>query len=138
MDICIMFISLELGLVYCLLRPNPFMLPHVFIQLNPYFYDMGKQKSYSAAFTNPNWHNAMLDKYTAFIKNENWILVPCPLHTNILRSLWLFKHNYLADGYLSRTRLALLLTVTVYNLVLIVMRRLVWRLNRLQFVLCLV
>jgi hypothetical protein len=59
-------------------------------------------KTYRNAFTNPNWKNAMHDEYTALIKNGTWILVPRPTDTNIIRSMWLFRHKYLADGTLSR------------------------------------
>ncbi|GKD98743.1 ribonuclease H-like domain-containing protein, partial [Tanacetum coccineum] len=53
-------------------------------------------------FTDPHWHNAMLDEYNALIKNETWILVPRPPDTNIVHSMWLFKHKYFANGSLSR------------------------------------
>nr|GEV83022.1 ribonuclease H-like domain-containing protein [Tanacetum cinerariifolium] len=33
-------------------------------------------KSYRDAFNDPNWQNAMRDKYTAFIKNQTWTLEP--------------------------------------------------------------
>ena len=44
----------------------------------------------------------MLDEYNALIKNNTWVLVPRPPNTNIVRSMWLFKHKYFADGSLSR------------------------------------
>nr|GEX52711.1 ribonuclease H-like domain-containing protein [Tanacetum cinerariifolium] len=59
-------------------------------------------KSYRDAFNDPNWQNAMRDKYTAFIKNQTWTLVHKPPNTNIVRCTWLFRHKYLADGTLSR------------------------------------
>ncbi|GJS46768.1 ribonuclease H-like domain-containing protein [Tanacetum coccineum] len=59
-------------------------------------------KSYRDAFSDPNWQNAMLDKYYALIKNKTWTLVPRPSDTNIVRCMWLFLHKYLADGTLSR------------------------------------
>ncbi|GJV16684.1 ribonuclease H-like domain-containing protein [Tanacetum coccineum] len=40
-------------------------------------------KSYRDAFNDPNWQNAMLDEYTALIKNKTWTLVPRPSDTNI-------------------------------------------------------
>ncbi|GKA85149.1 reverse transcriptase domain-containing protein [Tanacetum coccineum] len=58
-------------------------------------------KSYPIAFRDPNWYRAMLDEYTALIKNNTWILVPRPLDANIVRSMWLFRHKYNADGTLS-------------------------------------
>ncbi|GJS54735.1 ribonuclease H-like domain-containing protein [Tanacetum coccineum] len=59
-------------------------------------------KSYPIAFRDPNWYRAMLDEYTALIKNNTWILVPRPPDANIVRSMWLFQHKYNADGTLSR------------------------------------
>ena len=59
-------------------------------------------KSYNAAFTNPNWRNAMSDEHNALIKNKTWILVPRPMDANIIRCMWLFRHKFLADGTLSR------------------------------------
>ncbi|GJX94036.1 ribonuclease H-like domain-containing protein [Tanacetum coccineum] len=59
-------------------------------------------KSYPIAFRDPNWYRAMLDEYTALIKNNTWILVPRPPDANILQSMWLFRHTYNADGTLSR------------------------------------
>ncbi|GJR27508.1 ribonuclease H-like domain-containing protein [Tanacetum coccineum] len=59
-------------------------------------------KSYNIAFADHNWQNAMCDEYNALIKNKTWILVSRPPDTNIVRSMWLFKHKYFADGSLSR------------------------------------
>ncbi|GKA97082.1 ribonuclease H-like domain-containing protein [Tanacetum coccineum] len=59
-------------------------------------------KSYNHAFQDPHWYRAMLDEYNALIKNNTWILVPRPSNANIVRSLWLFRHKYNADGTLNR------------------------------------
>ncbi|GKF33693.1 ribonuclease H-like domain-containing protein, partial [Tanacetum coccineum] len=59
-------------------------------------------KSYNHAFQDPHWYRAMLDEYNALIKNNTWILVPRPSDANIVRSLWLFRHKYNADGTLNR------------------------------------
>ncbi|GJU09365.1 ribonuclease H-like domain-containing protein [Tanacetum coccineum] len=59
-------------------------------------------KSYRDVFRDPNWQNAMRDKYHALINNKTWILVPRPTDTNIVRCMWLFRHKYLADGTHSR------------------------------------
>ncbi|GJX10267.1 ribonuclease H-like domain-containing protein [Tanacetum coccineum] len=45
-------------------------------------------KSYPIAFRDPNWYRAMLDEYTALIKNNTWILVPRPPDANIVRSMY--------------------------------------------------
>lgn len=59
-------------------------------------------KSHIKALTDPNWNPAMTDEYGAMIKTRTWDLVPRPPNTNILRSMWWFKHKYDADGVLSR------------------------------------
>ncbi|GJS96543.1 ribonuclease H-like domain-containing protein [Tanacetum coccineum] len=53
------------------------------------------------ALRDPNWHKAMVDEYNALISNETWALVPRPSNVNIVRSMWLFKHKFNADGSLS-------------------------------------
>nr|GEW20794.1 ribonuclease H-like domain-containing protein [Tanacetum cinerariifolium] len=45
---------------------------------------------------------AMLDEYNALITNGTWVLVPRPANVNVIRSMWLFKHKFNADGSLSR------------------------------------
>ncbi|GKC37910.1 ribonuclease H-like domain-containing protein [Tanacetum coccineum] len=43
----------------------------------------------------------MVDEYNALISNETWALVPRLANVNIVRSMWLFKHKFNADGSLS-------------------------------------
>nr|GFC44071.1 ribonuclease H-like domain-containing protein [Tanacetum cinerariifolium] len=43
----------------------------------------------------------MLDNYNALIKNGTWILVPKPAGVNMVRSMWLFKHKFHANGTFS-------------------------------------
>ncbi|GJR32504.1 ribonuclease H-like domain-containing protein [Tanacetum coccineum] len=43
-------------------------------------------KSYNDAFNDPNWQNAMNDKYNALITNKTWTLMPQPSDANIVRS----------------------------------------------------
>ncbi|GJR49291.1 ribonuclease H-like domain-containing protein [Tanacetum coccineum] len=59
-------------------------------------------KSLSIVLSDPNWRNAMYDEYTALIKNSTWVLVPKPPNVNVVRSLWLFRHKYHANGSLGR------------------------------------
>ncbi|GKB32862.1 ribonuclease H-like domain-containing protein [Tanacetum coccineum] len=59
-------------------------------------------KSYTTAIRDPKWQRVMLDEFNALIKNNTWILVSRPTDMNIIRSMWLFKHKYFADGSLSR------------------------------------
>nr|GEV53027.1 ribonuclease H-like domain-containing protein [Tanacetum cinerariifolium] len=58
-------------------------------------------RSYVHALHDPNWKEAMLDEYNALITNGTWVLVPRPANVNVVRSMWLFKHKYNADGSLS-------------------------------------
>nr|GFB31060.1 ribonuclease H-like domain-containing protein [Tanacetum cinerariifolium] len=44
----------------------------------------------------------MYDEYNALVKNGTWLLVPRPAGVNMVRSMWLFKHKFHADGTLSR------------------------------------
>ncbi|GJV15187.1 ankyrin repeat-containing domain, PGG domain protein [Tanacetum coccineum] len=50
----------------------------------------------------PQWRNAMYNEYNALVKNGTWLLVPRPTGVNMVRSMWLFKHKFHADGTLSR------------------------------------
>ncbi|GJV17234.1 ribonuclease H-like domain-containing protein, partial [Tanacetum coccineum] len=56
----------------------------------------------SLPLLHPNWQNAMYDEYNALIKNSTWVLVSKPSNVNVVRSMWLFRHKYHADGSLSR------------------------------------
>ncbi|GJW27958.1 ribonuclease H-like domain-containing protein [Tanacetum coccineum] len=58
-------------------------------------------RSHVQALRDPNWKEAMLDKYNALITNGTWVLVPRPANVNVVRSMWLFKHKFNADGSLS-------------------------------------
>nr|GEU90477.1 ribonuclease H-like domain-containing protein [Tanacetum cinerariifolium] len=57
--------------------------------------------SHLHAHRDPNWHKAMVDEYNALILNRTWALMPRPANVNIVRSMWLFKHKFNADGSLS-------------------------------------
>ncbi|GJU88715.1 ribonuclease H-like domain-containing protein [Tanacetum coccineum] len=59
-------------------------------------------KSPFLAMNDPNWSNVMYDKYNTLVKNGTWVLVPRPSDVNLVRSVWLFKHKFHADGTLSR------------------------------------
>ncbi|GJS28609.1 ribonuclease H-like domain-containing protein [Tanacetum coccineum] len=54
------------------------------------------------ALKDPQWRNAMYDEYNALVKNGTWLLVPRPTSVNMVRSMWLYKHKFHADGTLSR------------------------------------
>ncbi|GJX45488.1 ribonuclease H-like domain-containing protein [Tanacetum coccineum] len=59
-------------------------------------------KSLLHALRDPNWKQAMCDEYKALIDNNAWVLVPRTPNVNIIRSMWLYKHKYNADGSLNR------------------------------------
>nr|GEX75093.1 ribonuclease H-like domain-containing protein [Tanacetum cinerariifolium] len=59
-------------------------------------------KNPSDALKDPQWRNAMYDEYNALVKNGTWLLIPRPAGVNMVRSMWLFKHKFHADGTLSR------------------------------------
>ncbi|GJY70585.1 ribonuclease H-like domain-containing protein [Tanacetum coccineum] len=44
----------------------------------------------------------MYDQYNVLVKNGTWTLVPRPSDVNLVRSMWLSKHKFHADGTLSR------------------------------------
>ncbi|GKE18612.1 ribonuclease H-like domain-containing protein [Tanacetum coccineum] len=45
-------------------------------------------KSYTDAFNDPNYENAMCDEYNALIRNKTWTLVPRPTDANIVRCIF--------------------------------------------------
>ncbi|GJU19189.1 ribonuclease H-like domain-containing protein [Tanacetum coccineum] len=65
-------------------------------------------RSHIHALHDPNWKHAMLDEYNALITNGTWVLVPRPQNVNVVRSMWLFKHKFHADGSLSRYKACLI------------------------------
>ncbi|GJW82450.1 ribonuclease H-like domain-containing protein [Tanacetum coccineum] len=59
-------------------------------------------RSHVHVLHDPHWKEAMLDEYNALISNGTWALVPRSANVNVVRSMWLFKHKFKADGSLSR------------------------------------
>ncbi|CAA7060155.1 unnamed protein product [Microthlaspi erraticum] len=59
-------------------------------------------RSHLAAFRDPNWNPAMHEEYNSQMAARSWTLVPRPLNTNIVRSMWLYTHKFRADGSLAR------------------------------------
>ncbi|GKA27089.1 ribonuclease H-like domain-containing protein [Tanacetum coccineum] len=59
-------------------------------------------KNLSNALKDFRWSNTMYDKYNALVKSGTWLLVSRPASVNMVRSIWLFKHKFHADGTLSR------------------------------------
>ncbi|KAJ9546350.1 hypothetical protein OSB04_018893 [Centaurea solstitialis] len=59
-------------------------------------------RSHLQALQDPHWRKAMHEEYHALLKNGTWNLVPRPPGVNVVRSMWLFRHKFNADGSLSR------------------------------------
>lgn len=59
-------------------------------------------KSHIQELSDPNWIPVMTDEFGAMIKSRSWNLVPRPPKVNIVRSMWLLRHKYNADGVLNR------------------------------------
>lgn len=59
-------------------------------------------RSHLHALHDPQWKQTMLDEYNALITNGTWVLVPRPANVNVVRSMWLSRHKFHADGSLSR------------------------------------
>nr|GFA96754.1 ribonuclease H-like domain-containing protein [Tanacetum cinerariifolium] len=49
----------------------------------------------------------MYDEYNALDKNDTWLLVSRLACVNMVRSMWLFKHKFHANGTLSRYKACL-------------------------------
>lgn len=58
--------------------------------------------SHVQAAKDPHWNESMGEEYNAHVKRGTWVLVPRPLHTNIIRSMWLYRQKFNADGTLKR------------------------------------
>ncbi|GKB38621.1 ribonuclease H-like domain-containing protein [Tanacetum coccineum] len=82
------------------------------VKPNPRFHGLASSispipKSPSIALFDPHLSYAMLDEYTALIRNVTWILALNTPDVNVVRSMWLFRHKYHADGCLSRYKVHL-------------------------------
>ena len=44
----------------------------------------------------------MLDEFNALVANKTWEFVPRPLDVNVIRSMWIFRHNRKSDGSFER------------------------------------
>ncbi|CAA7029694.1 unnamed protein product [Microthlaspi erraticum] len=58
--------------------------------------------SYKQALSDPNWNPAATEEFNALLKSKTWDLVPRPHGVNIIKSMWLFKHKFNADGAFAR------------------------------------
>src|SRR5690606_6329892 len=58
--------------------------------------------SHVQAAKDKHWNHSMQVEYDAQIERGTCTLVPRPLNTNIVRSMWLYRHKFDADGHLTR------------------------------------
>jgi hypothetical protein len=58
--------------------------------------------TYRSALKDPNWYNAMLEEYTALMRNDTWSLVSRPASVNVVTGKWIFWHKFHPDGSLAR------------------------------------
>ncbi|CAA7037225.1 unnamed protein product [Microthlaspi erraticum] len=58
--------------------------------------------SHIQAAKDPYWNGAMSEEYSSLIKARTWDLVPWQVATNIVRSLWNYRHKFNANGELTR------------------------------------
>jgi hypothetical protein len=58
--------------------------------------------TYRSALKDPNRYNAMLEEYTALMRNDTWSLVSRPAGVNVVTGKWIFQHKFHPDGSLAR------------------------------------
>lgn len=58
--------------------------------------------SHVQALKDPNWNPAMQMEYDSQIKSGTWSLVPRLVATNVIRSMWLYRHKFDAEGNIVR------------------------------------
>jgi hypothetical protein len=59
----------------------------------------------SSIYTTPidlNWPCTMEEEFAALITNNTWDLVPCPIGSNVITDMWIFKHKFNSDASLER------------------------------------
>jgi hypothetical protein len=54
------------------------------------------------ALSDPKWHMAMDEEYSALIKNQTWHLVPSHTAKNVVDCRWIYKVKRKADGSIDR------------------------------------
>jgi hypothetical protein len=60
-----------------------------------------------SAFKVPNWKMVVDDEYNALTKNKMWDLVSWPHDVDVIRSMWIFRHNEKFDGSFERHKVRL-------------------------------
>ena len=56
------------------------------------------------ALNDESWINAMQEELAQFTRNEVWILVPRPSHTNVIGTKWIFKNKTDEFGTIIRNK----------------------------------
>ncbi|GKB48715.1 ribonuclease H-like domain-containing protein, partial [Tanacetum coccineum] len=90
------------GDLYPVTKPSTSPIAFLSTSTSTWHQRLGHPGDQSDALKDPQWRNVMYDEYNALVKNGTWLLVPRPGDVNMVRSMWLFKHKFHADGTLSR------------------------------------
>ena len=61
-------------------------------------------KNVKEALNDESWINAMQEELDQFTRNEVWILVPRPSHTNVIGTKWIFKNKTDEFGTIIRNK----------------------------------
>lgn len=64
-------------------------------------------QSVQEALSIPEWKTALLEEYTALMKNNTWSLVPLPLHRTTIGCRWIFKVKQNVDSILNHYKVRL-------------------------------
>ena len=68
------------------------------------FLSLLEPKNVKEALTDENWIKSMQEELEQFFRNKVWILVPRPLHTNIIGTKWIFIYNSDEFGTIVRNK----------------------------------
>jgi hypothetical protein len=63
---------------------------------------MDEPTTVQQALSDPKWHTAMDEEYSALMKNHTWHLVPSHTAKNVVDCRWIFKIKRKADGSIDR------------------------------------
>ncbi|GKV19435.1 hypothetical protein SLEP1_g29696 [Rubroshorea leprosula] len=64
--------------------------------------DIREPKTFKEACQFSEWHSAMVDEFSALLKNNTWSLVPHPSTVNVVGSKWVYRIKQKANGSIER------------------------------------
>ncbi|GKU93642.1 hypothetical protein SLEP1_g7218 [Rubroshorea leprosula] len=70
--------------------------------------DIKEPKTFKEACQFSEWRSAMVDEFSALLKNNTWSLVPCPSTVNVVGSKWVYRIKQKADGSIERFKARLI------------------------------